>query len=118
MTPMGAKPEPTVLPVDQCQALADLLQPIGHRHRLLILAAVADRVRCCSDLVNLLRPIWPTVTQPGVSHHTALLVASGWLRSERRARNVWYTPGPNWSALVNALETIRPRETPDDQHTR
>jgi ArsR family transcriptional regulator len=69
---------------------ARLLQGAADPTRLAILRQLAGGgVVCACDFTACC-----TVAQPTVSHHLKVLRESGWVRSERRASNVYYTLVP------------------------
>ena len=76
----------------QFAALAD---PV--RLRIVSLLATAEGGAVCA--CDLVQPVGRS--QPTVSHHLSVLVASGVVTSERRGRNVWY------GVVPAALEVLR-----------
>jgi DNA-binding transcriptional ArsR family regulator len=68
-----------------------LLQGAGDPTRLAILRQLAaGEPVCACDFTDCC-----DVAQPTVSHHLKVLREAGWVRSERRGSNIWYSLDPD-----------------------
>lgn len=82
--------------------IAAMFHLCGDSTRMQVLMLLAERERnvteLCQDLGNL--------SQPGVSHHLALLRVSGLVDTERRAKFNYYTLTESGASLVAAAQLI------------
>ena len=94
-----------VLTASDAEVLARQFAALADPVRLRLVSLLADAeggAVCACDLVE---PVGRS--QPTVSHHLKVLVASGVCVSERRGRNVWYAV--NRSALEALRVVLVPR---------
>jgi ArsR family transcriptional regulator len=94
-----------VLTASDAEVLAKQLAALADPVRLQLVSLLANAeggAVCACDLVE---PVGRS--QPTVSHHLKILVASGVCVSERRGRNVWYAV--NRSALEALRGALAPR---------
>jgi ArsR family transcriptional regulator len=79
------------------ECLSALLGAVAHPRRLALVAALARRELCASDLVDLLG-----LPQPLVSHHLAAPRQAGVVRDRRDAHWVYYSLAPEALAELRA----------------
>jgi DNA-binding transcriptional ArsR family regulator len=76
-----------------------LLQGVADPTRLAIVRQLAAcEAVCACDFTSCC-----DVGQPTVSHHLKVLRDSGWVRSERRGSNVWYSLRPEATDRLRAI---------------
>ena len=95
---------------DQINELVRLLALISHSQRLAILRHINEVGQAnASSLLDVLKQLGGAISQPAISYHISLLVAAGWLTSERRGRHVVYQPvTAQWDRLAELLNQCRP----------